>query len=34
MRSYGNRPRMKSPIGFYVILFNVLNNRPIKPAPK
>jgi hypothetical protein len=31
---HGNRPRMKSPIGFYVILFNVLNNRPIKPAPK
>ena len=32
--NHGNRPRMKSPIGFYVILFNVLNNRPIKPAPK
>lgn len=31
---HGNRPRRKSPIGFYVILFNVLNNRPIKPAPK
>ena len=32
--NHGNRPRMKSPIGFYIILFNVLNNRPIKPAPK
>jgi hypothetical protein len=31
---HGNRPRMKSAIGFCVILFNVLNNRPIKPAPK
>ncbi len=31
---HGNRPRMTSPIGFYVILYNVLNNRPIKPAPK
>jgi hypothetical protein len=31
---HGNRPRMNSPIGFYVILFNVLHNRPIKPAPK
>jgi len=31
---HGNRPRLKSPIGFYVILFNVLNDRPIKPAPK
>jgi hypothetical protein len=31
---HGNRPRMKSPIGFCVILFNVVNNRTIKPAPK
>jgi hypothetical protein len=31
---YGaNRPE-KRPIGFYVILFNTLNNRPINPAPK
>jgi hypothetical protein len=28
-----SRPEMK-PIGFYVILFNTLNNRPIKPPPK
>jgi hypothetical protein len=32
--AHSNRPRMKSPIGFHVILFNVLNNRPLKPAPK
>jgi hypothetical protein len=32
--AHGNRPRMKSPIGFHVILFNVLNNRPLKSAPK
>ena len=32
--AHGNRPRMTSPIGFYVILYNVLNKRPIKPAPR
>jgi hypothetical protein len=28
-----NKPQKKA-IRFYVILFNTLNNRPIKPAPK
>lgn len=32
-KQHGNRPRMKSPIGFYVILFNVQNGRPIRPSP-
>jgi hypothetical protein len=29
--AHGNRPRMTSPIGFYVILYNVLHNRPSSP---
>jgi hypothetical protein len=40
-REHPNRPHLNlsrrpnlRPIGFYVILFNVLNNRPLKPAPK
>jgi hypothetical protein len=33
VRDTSNRPH-KKPIGFFVILFNTLNNRPIKPPPK
>jgi hypothetical protein len=32
--AHSNRPRMNSPIRFYVILHNVLQNWPIRPAPK